>query len=202
MCSEPRAPKSSSRDCLYLRRRRRNVRYSCSQSVPDLSLDLPVPSIRSCRLSLLLTSNKQVVSANSAAVDEIRGDYPVAMDNTVYDILNDEQVNLQEDFVRVCVSFENVYSGGAGGGSSVVDALVASTMSSSTSHEIEMKPNKYGVHFLDSLGSNMARCRVAGVHCTLDLFRRTTLCNIFRLYDARLHAVMVLSKHKEATLDV
>ncbi|CAN0211757.1 unnamed protein product, partial [Ectocarpus fasciculatus] len=37
------------------------------------------------------TYNATVVSANSGVVDEIRGDYPVAMDNTVYDILNDEQ---------------------------------------------------------------------------------------------------------------
>ncbi|CAM9633051.1 unnamed protein product [Ectocarpus sp. 12 AP-2014] len=37
------------------------------------------------------TYNATVVSANSGVVVAIRGDYPVAMDNTVYDILNDEQ---------------------------------------------------------------------------------------------------------------
>lgn len=103
------------------------------------SVNLLVPSTHVCRSSLLAL--KQVVSANSGVVDLIRGDYPVAMDNTVYEILNDEQVWLWG-----------------------VDALIASTMSSSTNHD--MKPNKHGMYFSDSLGGGgVPRRGFAGVHC-------------------------------------
>ncbi|CAB1096761.1 unnamed protein product [Ectocarpus sp. CCAP 1310/34] len=76
------------------------------------------------------TYNATVVSAYSGVVDAIRGDYPVAMDNTVYDILNDEQ----DAGVKAIVS---------GLISASADFLLTSSFNGTGSNECQKPHSKY-----------------------------------------------------------